>query len=710
MKMSRTRYFRETKQTLFWANNRNTICSAFFPFKGETFFRRYITRGKWVPLFKLFSDKLTSLKRFFGQEIRKRSFKRPWRCSRLDQEHWCPEHRLGEQLPSGWLLGNFTPRLFHLKNITENKRHRDTFPITPCYFFSKAIKCPGFECKNEGESFCTWNKHTCAHSFLSCCVHLYLALQAVARWLSLLLINISFYVFSVCFDPALLTSIRHPDTMHFFPFRPQVYQTDTHSIAQSSPCTTNFPLPSPEHKPPSFKLRSAAAQAIHIPKGTAGSRTEFATPDFHAFLSFHTESRRGVRCLRDTGSRATMQCIIHLFLERRVWPSCPERVCVPHIRVGELLWGDWDMWYFKSETGKECVTCFLGMFHPNTIFIGKKSNWFRNIEENVSILHNGTVILNSHLELCALMDKRNRHPSTLKKFSCKSFWRVMLPSHYLTALHPDLPPPTFSSGINTTLLSFISSQNTLPSWRPPPSVPAAHASPTSTGTCTDMYTPVPTTAPYLCSREKRNPRHKISPLLSQQGIANKIFASTQTHKLSTLSSPPKGSYFTAFLHGTMSTRKPGNSQSSAQENSHLHSVTKSPKANTVPSDMQLVFRNKGRKGGKGTSHCQHWKFVRCFQNCISRWAKRPSATCMQLTGTPDLFPNVIPNSPCRLLCKISSVNPSFIWVRAKNHSVQGSLCPNKYQAIFTYASKLQFGKKKLIHPRALWSSDKSFPD
>lgn len=364
----------------------------------------------------------------------------------------------------------------------------------------------------------------------------------------------------------------------------------------------------------------------------------------------------------------------------------------------------------NQRPGKECVTCFLGMFHPNTIFIGKKSNWFWNIEENVSILHNGTVILNSHLELCALMDKRNRHPSTLKKFSCKSFWRVMLPSHYLTALHPDLPPPTFSSGINTTLLSFISSQNTLPSWRPPPSVPAAHASPTSTGTCTDMYTPVPTTAPYLCSREKRNPRHKISPLLSQHGIANKIFANTQTHKLSTLSSPPKGSYFTAFLHGTMSTRKPCNSQSSAQENSHLHSVTKSPKANTVPSDMQLVFRNKGRRGGKGTSHCQHWKFVRCFQNCISRWAKRPSATCMQLTGTPDLFPNVIPNSPCSLLCKISSVNPSFVWVRAKNHSVQGSLCPNKYQAIFTYASKLQFGKKKLIHPRALWSSDKSFPD
>lgn len=95
------------------------------------------------------------------------------------------------------------------------------------------------------------------------------------------------------------------------------------------------------------------------------------------------------------------------------------------------------------------------MFHPNTIFIGKKSNWFPNIEENVSIFHNGTVILSSHLELCALMDKRNHHPSTLKKFSCKSFWRVMLPSHYLTALHPDLPPPTFSSGINTTFSALF---------------------------------------------------------------------------------------------------------------------------------------------------------------------------------------------------------------------------------------------------------------
>lgn len=141
---------------------------------------------------------------------------------------------------------------------------------------------------------------------------------------------------------------------------------------------------------------------------------------------------------------------------------------------------------------------------------------------------------------------------------------MMFPSHYLTALHRDLPPPTFSSGIHTTLLSFISSQNTFPSWRPPPSVPAAHASPTSTGPCTGMHTPVPRTAPYLCSRQQRNPRHRISPLLSlySNSMAFPI-KHLQTHRRTSCERCkvlPRGSYFTAFLHGTMSTRKPCNSQ------------------------------------------------------------------------------------------------------------------------------------------------------
>lgn len=44
----------------------------------------------------------------------------------------------------------------------------------------------------------------------------------------------------------------------------------------------------------------------------------------------------------------------------------------------------------------------LGMFHPNTIFIEKKK-LFLNIEGDVSILHNGTAVWNSHLDLCVLI-------------------------------------------------------------------------------------------------------------------------------------------------------------------------------------------------------------------------------------------------------------------------------------------------------------------
>lgn len=58
-------------------------------------------------------------------------------------------------------------------------------------------------------------------------------------------------------------------------------------------------------------------------------------------LSFHMESRRVVRSgisryLIDTASWATKQCIIHLFLESRAWPSRPGRIYV-HIWGGELL-------------------------------------------------------------------------------------------------------------------------------------------------------------------------------------------------------------------------------------------------------------------------------------------------------------------------------------------------------------------------------------
>lgn len=45
MKMSRTRYYLETNQALSWANNRNTICFAFFHLKAETFTVRYIILG-----------------------------------------------------------------------------------------------------------------------------------------------------------------------------------------------------------------------------------------------------------------------------------------------------------------------------------------------------------------------------------------------------------------------------------------------------------------------------------------------------------------------------------------------------------------------------------------------------------------------------------------------------------------------------------------
>lgn len=48
---------------------------------------------------------------------------------------------------------HFTPTLSDLKNLTENKMCRDTFPTRPCCSFSKAIRSPFSEGKNEGESF-----------------------------------------------------------------------------------------------------------------------------------------------------------------------------------------------------------------------------------------------------------------------------------------------------------------------------------------------------------------------------------------------------------------------------------------------------------------------------------------------------------------------------------------------------------------------------
>lgn len=84
--------------------------------------------------------------------------------------------------------------------------------------------------------------------------------------------------------------------------------------------------------------------------------------------------------------------------------------------------------------------------------------------------------------------------------------------------------------------------------------------------------------------------------------------------------------------------------------------------------------------------------------------------CMQLLAHLVLLPSEVSYSPCRMLW-LSHANPSTIWVTARNHScVRCSGSHYKYQKIFTAVSNPPFGKKKLIHPRALWSSDKSFPD
>lgn len=153
---------------------------------------------------------------------------------------------------------------------------------------------------------------------------------------------------------------------------------------------------------------------------------------------------------------------------------------------------------------------------------------------------------------------------------------------------------------------------------------------------------------------------------------------------------------------------PRSPESSAQVKSHLHSVTEPSKAKAVPSDMQSSFRNRGRRGSKERSHCRHWKLVCCFQNCI-RCAKTLLAPACMLAHL-IWFPmwSVTAHAGCSVELAVST--PVLFGLLPKITPVQGPLSPSKYQTIFTYASSPQFGKKKLIHPRALWSSDKSFPD
>lgn len=183
--------------------------------------------------------------------------------------------------------------------------------------------------------------------------------------MTLLLINSWLQISSVCLSPTLLLSVKHPDTIHFFWHYPQVYQTNTMSIACSS-CTSHV-LPSAEHKPQLPATMQSCSTSFSHPWSTLQAAEQgcslTAIPDFHVWRDEAASQEEGScqrmaqpssgtlrylqildRYQKMVDSWTAMLCITHQLLGLRAWPSCTERVCV-------CMFGEWSYFRWLTSTG-----------------------------------------------------------------------------------------------------------------------------------------------------------------------------------------------------------------------------------------------------------------------------------------------------------------------------------------------------------------------
>lgn len=133
-------------QILLWANNGNTVYFGFFLFKAEILHCRIhhcrlIGSRVQAPLW--WTDWLQALL-WTGnlEEVGQRTLKMKTGWVRnTGGQH--PDWVSRNYTAILWVITeHFTPMLSDLKNPTQNKMHRDTFPTKPHCSFSKAIKCP----------------------------------------------------------------------------------------------------------------------------------------------------------------------------------------------------------------------------------------------------------------------------------------------------------------------------------------------------------------------------------------------------------------------------------------------------------------------------------------------------------------------------------------------------------------------------------------